>query len=123
MYCIKICYPKKEGSTFNFKHYFDVHAPLGQSLLIKHCGVTPVKVLVDDFSNSDEGDNNTGYHCICSIYFRNMEEAHAMFGMFDIDEARHLLTEDFPNYTDVKPQIIMSQVTELDPATGRPLNT
>ncbi len=41
-----------------------------------------------------------------------------MMGMFEHEEPRRRLSEDFPNYTDTEPEIAVIKVTELDPGTG-----
>ena len=121
MYCVRILYPSKPGSKFNFDHYYNVHSPLGLKMVMEHGGIQPVKILVDELDTNDNQDDTFGYHCICSIYFADKAGADAMMGMFELEEPRRLLSEDFPNYTETEPQIVVTKVTELDPETGKAL--
>lgn len=118
MYCVRISYPRTSGSTFNFDHYYNVHSPLGLEMVMKYGKIPPVKIFVDDLDTGNSQDNTGGYHCICSIYFEKKEGAEAMLGMFEYEEPRRLLSEDFPNYTEMEPEITIIKVTELDPVTG-----
>ncbi|MGI9318387.1 MAG: EthD domain-containing protein [bacterium] len=121
MYCVRISYPRKSGSTFNFSHYYDVHSPLGLEMVMKYGGIQPVKILVDELDVDNTQDSAAGYHCICSIYFEEKAGAEAMLGMFAHEEPQRRLSEDFPNYTETEPEVTLIKVTELDPATGKEL--
>ena len=39
--------------------------------------------------------------------------------MFDIEEAYRLLSEDWPNYTEADPEIMISEIIETEAETGR----
>ena len=120
MYCVRIAYPAQPGSSFNWDHYFAVHLPLGLGLLRKHRGVTALKVEVD--RNINDGKNGAApYHCICSLYFADQQGADALVGLFDIEEARRLLSDDWPKYTATDPFIMVSEIIEAGPASGRPM--
>ena len=119
MYCVRIYYPNKPGSSFNWKHYLDVHLPLGLGLLSKYVGVTPIKVEIDQNISTDGKGGDAAYHCICSEYFADQKSAEAMLGFFEIEEPRRLLSEDWLNYTETDPEITISEVIEMDTTTGR----
>ncbi len=121
MHCIRIVYPKKPGSSFNWEHYYDVHLPLGLSLLAKHCGIAPERVEVDQGITADGVDDNVPYHCICSLYFTSREHVAAMVGLFGIEEARQQLADDWPKYTEMDPELLVTEVVEAEPGTGRPI--
>ena len=121
MHCIRIVYPKKPGSTFNWRHYYAVHLPLGLSLLAKHCNVTPARVEVDESITRDGKNEQVPYHCICSLYFKDRSEVDAMIGLFGLEEARRALAEDWPKYTEADPELMVSVVREADVKTGQPL--
>lgn len=120
MHSVRIVYPRKAGSSFNWRHYYDIHLPLGISLLRKHCGIAPLQVEVDQHIATAAG-GAAPYHCICTLRFGKKEEVDAMIGLFDIEEARQQLAEDWPNYTEADPELLLSEIIEADPATGRPL--
>ena len=70
MYSVRIVYPNKAGSTFDWQHYYDVHLPLGIRLLREYRGISPVKIEVDQHITSDGKDGNAPYHCICTTLFQ-----------------------------------------------------
>ena len=43
MYSVRIVYPNKPGSTFDWQHYYDVHLPLGIRLLREYRGIAPAE--------------------------------------------------------------------------------
>lgn len=118
MYCIRIVYPKKPGSSFDWDHYYAVHLPLGLSLLAKHTDAKPVRLEVDQGITADGTDGNVPYHCICSLYFETREEADAMVNLFAVEEAATLLAEDWPKYTVTNPELLVTEVVTADPLTG-----
>ena len=119
MYSVRIVYPNKAGSSFDWQHYYDVHLPLGISLLQAHCGISPLKIEVDQGITADGQDGNAPYHCICTLYFDKKEEVDAMTGLFGIEDAYRQLSEDWPKYTETNPELMVSEIIEADPATGR----
>ena len=119
MYSVRIVYPKKAGSSFDWQHYYDVHLPLGIRILQEYCGISPLKIEVDQHITADGKDGNVPYHCICTLYFNSKEEVDAMTGLFNIEEARRQLAEDWPRYTETDPELMVSEIVEADPATGR----
>ena len=56
MYSVRIVYPNKPGSTFDWQHYYDVHLPLGIRLLREYRGIQPLKIEVDQQITSDGKD-------------------------------------------------------------------
>ena len=119
MYCVRIVYPNKPGSKFDWQHYYDVHLPLGVGLLREYCGISPLKVEVDQHISADGKDANAPYHCICSLYFNSKEEVDAMMGLFAIEDARRQLAEDWPKYTETDPALMVSETVMADPNTGK----
>ncbi|HTW89351.1 MAG TPA: EthD family reductase [Candidatus Binataceae bacterium] len=118
MYRIEIMYPNKPGSTFNFKHWNEVHLPMGLRLLKKHCGVSPFKVEACRNPYAPPG-LTAPYHLINSLYFHTRDEADAFIRLFGIEEAARELMEDWRNYTQSDPQVMISELIECDPVTGR----
>ena len=119
MYSVRIVYPNKAGSTFDWQHYYDVHLPLGIRLLREYRGISPLKIEVDQQITSDGKDGNAPYHCICTLYFNNREEVDATTSLFAVEEARRQLAEDWPKYTQTDPELMVSEIVTADPATGR----
>jgi uncharacterized protein (TIGR02118 family) len=119
MHCVRIFYPNEPGSSFNWRHYYDVHLPLGLGLLARHTGVKPVRVEVDRDISADGKGSAGRYHCICSVYFADRAGAEAMLGLFSIEEARRQLAEDWPKYTATDPEILVTEIVDADPLSGR----
>ena len=119
MYSVRIVYPNKPCSTFDWQHYYDVHLPLGIRLLREYRGISPLKIEVDQHITSDGKDGNAPYHCICTLYFNSREEVDAMTSLFAVEEARRQLAEDWPKYTQTDPELMVSEIVTADPATGR----
>ena len=119
MYCIKVMYPKKPGSsvTFNLKHYLEVHVPLGLSLFRQHMGFSPVRT-ESDVNCSPLGGGTAHYHVIASLYFRTRQEADGFTRLFGIPEVAARLKADWPNFTELDPEVIGSEVVDLDPSSG-----
>ena len=118
MYCVRIVYPNKPGSSFNWQHYFDVHLPLGVKLLRDYCHISPARIEVDRHMMS-AGDTDPPYHCICTLYFNSRNEVDAMVGLFGIENVRRQLAEDWPKYTATDPELMIAEIVTADPATGR----
>lgn len=121
MYCVRISYPRKPGSKFDFDYYCNVHSPLGLEMVMKYGGIQPVKILVDDLDANNTQNNTAGYHCIASIYFAEKAGADAMMGIFEHEEPQRRLSENIPNYTNTEPEIAVIKVTEIEPDTGKVL--
>ena len=119
MYSVRIVYPNKAGSTFDWQHYYDVHLPLGIRLLREYRGISPLRIEVDQHITSDGKDGNAPYHCICTTYFNSREEVDAMTSLFAVEEVRRQLAEDWPKYTQTDPELMVSEIVTADPATGR----
>ena len=119
MYSVRIVYPNKAGSTFDWQHYYDVHLPLGIRLLREYRGISPLRIEVDQHITSDGKDGNAPYHCICTTYFNSREEVDAMTSLFAVEEVRRQLAEDWPKYTQTDPELMVSEIVIADPATGR----
>ncbi len=118
MYRIEVMYPNKPGSTFNLKHWSEVHLPMGLRLLKKHCGVSPVRV--EAYPNPYAPPGMTApYHLANSLYFNTREDADAFINLFGIEEAARELRADWPNYTQSDPDVMISEVIDCDPTTGR----
>ncbi len=120
MYCVRILYPNKPGSTFDWKHYYATHLPLGLSLLAKHKALRPLRVQVDENKAAPGGAVTGPHHCICSLFFAQRREAETMLSLFAIEDARRQLTEDWPKYTQANPEIEICEVIEADVVTGQP---
>jgi uncharacterized protein (TIGR02118 family) len=117
MYRVDIMYPNKQGSTFNLKHWSEVHLPMGLRLLKKHCGVSPVRVEACLNPYGPPGIT-VPYHLINSLYFNTRDDADGFIRLFGIEEAATELKEDWPKYTQSDPEVMISEMVGCDPVTG-----
>jgi uncharacterized protein (TIGR02118 family) len=123
MFCVKVMYPRRRGSSFvfNLRHYFEVHMPLGLGLFREHFGFSPVRVVCDTNCSGSEGAA-ANYYLIASLYFNTSDEAACFAKLFAIPEAAAKLKADWPNYTELDPEVVFSEVIENDPVSGKPLS-
>jgi uncharacterized protein (TIGR02118 family) len=119
MYRVDIMYPNTPGSSFNYQHWSEVHLPMGLRLLKHHCGVSPIRV---EACRDPYGPPGVAvpYHLTNSLYFKTRDDADAFFGVFAIEEAARELKADWPKYTQSDPEVMIAEVIECDPITGRP---
>jgi uncharacterized protein (TIGR02118 family) len=116
MHCVRIVYPTGAGRSFDWRHYFDVHLPLGLGLLRRHAGVTPERVEVERELRRPDGSCGP-YQCVCSLYFREQRGVDALIGLFQIESVARELEADWPNYTDVRPELLIGETQDVDPVT------
>ena len=114
---VSVMYPNKPGSTFNLKHWSEVHLPMGLRLLKVHCGVSPVRVEACRNPYGPPG-LTVPYHLINSLYFNTRDDADGFIRLFGIEEAASELKEDWPKYTQSDPEVMISEMVECDPVTG-----
>lgn len=120
MYVVRVLYPRTVESTFNLRHYLDVHTPLGLGLLKKIHGVSPVKVEVD-VEALPLGTDPAPFHCASHIYFEDLSDVEAFKALFAQQDVAQQLIDDFPNYTTNPPVISISEVRAIDPVRHVPL--
>jgi len=121
MFCVKVMYPKKPGSSykFNLDHYFKTHMTMGLGLFRKHIGHSPLRVECD-VNPESMTPGEPRYYLICSMYFNTRDEAEGFARLFAIPEAAAQLRADWPNYTELDPEAVVSEVVEnIDPVTGK----
>ena len=120
MYAVRIMYPRTAGSTFNLRHYLDVHTPLGLGLLKSTYGVIPVRVEVDT-EPIPLGAQPPPYHCASNLYFAELSHVEAFKALFAREDTAKQLAEDFQYYTTNHPVISVAKVLEVDPVKHVPL--
>ncbi len=121
MHCVKILYPKTAGSSFNLKHYLDVHVPLGLGLLAKHTGIHASSVEIDVSPSGFTPGSKVPYHVLASVYFQRGSDAQAFLDLFKNEAIFKQLKADFPNYTKAEPEIMISEVIRVDPVSFKPV--
>jgi hypothetical protein len=113
MYMVAFMYPSRDHADFNFAHFVDVHLPMGLALTRKHLNLVPKKILIYSQTRKCDADGRPPYGAISSVFFDTLAEAERFAGLFGVEEAARLLSEDFRNYTPAPPEIMLARVTEL----------
>lgn len=113
MYVVRILYPRTPGSTFNLRHYIDVHTPLGLGLLKSNYGVSPVRVEIDAEPIALSPDPPP-YHCTSSLYFGQLSDVEAFKALSTRADTAKMLADDFHFYTTNRPVISVSKLLLVD---------
>ena len=101
---VTVLYPNEEGKRFDQEYYMNSHIPMVQRLL----GPTGlVRGEIDKGVSGPEPSAPPAYIIIGHLYFNTVEEVHAAF----TTHAKEIMG-DIPNYTDIQPQIQISEVLE-----------
>jgi uncharacterized protein (TIGR02118 family) len=95
MFKVSVLYPSGEGSTFDMDYYREKHMAIVNRVL------KPERAEID---KSVDGP----FMAIGHFYFSTQEALQAGMGSPDVGEAM----ADVPNYTNVQPQIQISEVVE-----------
>ena len=114
MYMVAFCYPNGAARKFDYDHLVNKHLPLGVGLTHKHLGIKPLKIVAYcPVHGRDNQEDSSPYSAITNVYFEKKEEAEKFLGLFNVEEAARLLSEDFPNYTPGPPSVLLARVSEI----------
>ena len=98
---VSILYPYGEGKTFDFQYYKEKHMPMVAGYL----GSNLVKYSIEKGLASGIPDTPLPYMAIGIFYIKNLDEYKAA-----ITPNRETIRADFPNYTNISPIILVSEV-------------
>ena len=98
---ISIMYPFAEGKTFNMEYYETKHMPMVAGYL----GTNLVKYTIEKGVASGIPGQPMAYMAIGTFYVKSLPDYQAAIG-----PNRSMIREDFKNYTDVVPVILVSEV-------------
>jgi uncharacterized protein (TIGR02118 family) len=114
MHVLTFMYPSAPGETFNIKHYFDTHLPMGAGLAKKFLDIDVSKMIIQQVRGPEDGGIPAPYFVLCHVIVKSKEEADRIAGIFAFDEAAKRLSEDWPKYTPLAPQAMVSEWTVLE---------
>ncbi|MCK9397446.1 MAG: EthD family reductase [Methylobacter sp.] len=100
---ISILYPNNPSARFDMGYYIDTHMPLSIGLLSAHSGFKGVSV-ERGLSGALPG-TDAAYIVMCHFLFDSVENFMEAFGPHAA-----VLQGDMPNYTDIEPNIQVSEV-------------
>jgi uncharacterized protein (TIGR02118 family) len=98
---VTVMYPFSEGKTFNMEYYEAKHMPMVAAYL----GSNLVKYTIEKGVASGIPNQPLPYMAIGTFYVKSLSEYQAA-----ITPNRDAIRADFPNYTNVAPVILISEV-------------
>jgi uncharacterized protein (TIGR02118 family) len=98
---VSVMYPFAEGKTFNMEYYENSHMPM----VAKFLGSNLVKYTIEKGVASGIPNQPLPYMAIGTFYVKSLDEYQAAIG-----PNRDAIRADFPNYTNVSPVILVSEV-------------
>lgn len=98
---ISVMYPFAEGKTFNMEYYETKHMPMVAGFL----GSNLVKYTIEKGVASGIPNQALPYMAIGTFYVKSLSDYQAAVG-----PNRDAIRADFPNYTNIAPVILVSEV-------------
>jgi uncharacterized protein (TIGR02118 family) len=98
---VSVMYPFSEGKTFNLEYYETKHMPMVAAFL----GSNLVKYTIEKGVASGIPNQPLPYMAIGTFYVKSLADYQAAIG-----PNRDAIRADFPNYTNVLPVILISEV-------------
>src|ERR1700683_458143 len=103
MVCISVFYPNTPGKKFDHNYYAQTHMPLVMRLL-KPSGL--IRYEVDTGLAGGTPGSPAPFIATGRLYFNQLEDFQKSFAAHGPE-----IIGDIPNYTDIEPQIQVSQMT------------
>lgn len=100
---VSIMYPFAEGKTFDMEYYETQHMPMVAGFL----GSNLVKYTIEKGLASGIPNTPLPFMAIGSFYVKNLEDYQAAIG-----PNRDAIRADFPNYTNISPVILVSEMVK-----------
>lgn len=115
MYVVSIRYPRKQGEQFKFKHWAEVHMPLGIATFKQANGIAPVKVMVqhDTFGMDGKPESTDAYITVWLI-FDTKKGLDGFMKLHNDNVASAELSDDFDNYAPLPPHIALGKLLVFD---------
>jgi uncharacterized protein (TIGR02118 family) len=98
---VSVMYPFAEGKTFDMEYYETKHMPMVAKLL----GSNLVRYTIEKGSASGIPNTPLPFMAIGSFYIKNLGDYQAA-----IKPNRDAIRSDFPNYTNISPVILISEI-------------
>jgi uncharacterized protein (TIGR02118 family) len=114
MHFLTFAYPTAPDEEFNMVHYLETHLPLGAGLVKKFLSMNVRKMILQKIKAPGEGGADQPYYMLCHIPFESQAELDEFVTLFNFPEAVERLSDDWPKYTPVSPQTLISEVTTLE---------
>ena len=98
---VSIMYPFAEGKTFNMEYYETKHMPM----VAKFLGSNLVKYTIEKGVASGMPNTPLPFMAIGTFYVKDLGDYQAAIG-----PNRDAIKSDFPNYTNISPVILVSEI-------------
>lgn len=98
---VSIMYPFEEGKTFDMEYYETKHMPMVAEFL----GSNLVKYSIEKGFTSGIPNTPLPFMAIGSFYVKDLDDYQAAIG-----PNREAIRSDFPNYTNISPVILISEI-------------
>ncbi|MEJ7647057.1 MAG: EthD family reductase [Chryseolinea sp.] len=98
---ISVMYPFSEGKTFNMEYYEAKHMPM----VANYLGSNLVKYTIEKGIASGIPSQALPYMAVGTFYVKSLSDYQAAIG-----PNRDAIRADFPNYTNVAPVILVSEI-------------
>jgi uncharacterized protein (TIGR02118 family) len=103
MVCIAVLYPNLSGRTFDHEYYNQKHMPYLMDQL-KSSGL--IRYEIDKGLAGVAPGSSAPFICIARLYFNTLDDYQKAFSTHGTE-----LLKDVPNYTNIEPQMQISQMT------------
>lgn len=100
---VSVMYPYAEGKTFNMEYYETKHMPTVAGFL----GSNLVKYAIEKGLASGIPNQPLSFVAIGTFYVKSLSDYQAAVG-----QNRDAIRADFPNYTNISPVILVSEVVK-----------
>ncbi|HEV8043117.1 MAG TPA: EthD family reductase [Bryobacteraceae bacterium] len=104
MVCISVSYPNASGKKFDHDYYARTHMPL---VMGKCKSFGMLRYEIDRGLAGGAPGSPAPFACVGRLYFNTVEEFQKAMGAHGSE-----FMGDIPNYTDIEPQIQISQMTQ-----------
>jgi len=100
---VSVMYPYTDGKTFNMEYYESKHMPMVAKLL----GLNLVKYTIEKGISSGIPNQPLPFMAIGTFYVKSLSDYQSAIGPH-----RDAVRADFPNYTNITPIILVSEVVK-----------
>ncbi len=102
---VAVLYPNKSGAKFDHQYYATSHMPMVKEKL---SGFGLIKTEIDTGLGGGAPDSDAPYTSIGYLLFDSIENFQKVMGAHGEE-----IMSDIPNYTDIAPEIQVSELAEL----------
>jgi uncharacterized protein (TIGR02118 family) len=95
-------YPNETGKNFDWNYYTNKHLPL---LDEKLSPLGLIRFEIDKGISAPDPNAPPPFVAVANLFFNNVDDVHNAFRQVGRD-----VMGDIPNYTDIKPQFLISEV-------------